>query len=222
MIQIEKGISVELNFDNDTEFPSDVPSNFLKKNENKRVLYPYLTDKILEKTYYKDKIVVVRRNEKIDMNLKGKLTNINISDSSHSEADTRIILHFFSCVHSRLKDIYVQTNDEDAVIILVAYMPDFLKIGSNMRVSVMSGVRFNTSIISVNAIAAYIGLNRSKNCCFCSLSLSLSLSLSGCDYTSSFYHVGKVKFWDAWLLFLKHFCYIAIAQRYQSQRKVLK
>ena len=24
-------------------------------------------------------------------------------------------------------------------------------------------------------------------------------SLSGCDYTSSFYHFGKVEFWDAWL-----------------------
>ena len=49
-------------------------------------------DKILEKTYYKDKIVVMTRNEKIEMNLKGTLANINISDSSNSETDTRIFL----------------------------------------------------------------------------------------------------------------------------------
>ena len=55
-------------------------------------------------------------------------TNINMSDSSHSEADTRIILCDFSCVHSSLKDIYVQTNDTVVVVILVAYMPDFLEI----------------------------------------------------------------------------------------------
>ena len=48
------------------------------------------------------------------------------------------------------------------VVILVAYMPDFLEIDSNVRVSVVSGVVFNTNCISVNAIAAHIGLKRCK------------------------------------------------------------
>ena len=156
LIQIERGIRVQLNFDNDTVFPSDFASNFLRKNKHKRVFYPYLVDKILEKAYYKDKIVVVTRNEKIEMNLKGMLTNVNMSDSSHSEANTRIILHVFSCVHSGLKDIYMRTNVTDVVVILVTYMPDFLEIDSNVQVSVVPGVGFNTSCISVKAIAAYI------------------------------------------------------------------
>ena len=42
-----------------------------------------------------------------------------MSDSSHTEVDSRIILQDFSCVHSGLKDIYVQTNDMDVVVILV-------------------------------------------------------------------------------------------------------
>ena len=145
-------------------------------------------DKILEKAYYKDKIVVVTRNQKIEMNLKGTLANINMSDSLYSEADTRIILHVFCCVHSGLKDTYVRTIDTDVVVILVAYMPDFLEIGGN----VLSGVGLNTSCISVNAIAAYMGLKRCKELLFLHY-------LSGCDYTLSFFHVGKVKFWDAWL-----------------------
>ena len=154
-IQIERGIGVQLNFDNDTTFPSDFASNFLRKNENKCVLYPYLVDKLLEKAYCKDKFVVVTRNEKIEMNFKGTLANINMSDSSHSEADTRKILHIISCVHSGLKDIYVRTIDTDVVVISAVYMPDFLEIDSNVRVSVVSGVGFNTSCI-MNAIAAYI------------------------------------------------------------------
>ena len=85
-------------------------------------------DKILEKAYCKDKIVVVTKNEKIEMNLKGTLANINMCDSSHSEVDTRIILHLFSCVHSGLKDIYVRSNDTDVVLILVTYMPDVRKL----------------------------------------------------------------------------------------------
>ena len=130
-IQTERGIGVQLIFDNDTEFSSDFTSHFLGKNESKRVFYlylvteskrvfypylvneskrgfypylvneskrvfyPYLVDKILGKACYKDKIVVVTRNEKIEMNLKGTLANINISDSSNSETDTRIFLRVF-------------------------------------------------------------------------------------------------------------------------------
>ena len=127
-----------------SSFP-DFALNFLRNNENKRAFYFYLVDKILEKAYYKDKVVVVTRNEKIEMNLKGKLANTNMSDSSHSEADTRIILHVFSCAHSSLKDICMRTNDTDVVVIFVAYMPDVLEIDSNVRVSGVSGVEFNSS-----------------------------------------------------------------------------
>ena len=147
------------------------------------MFHPYLVDKILEKAYYKDKIVVVTRNQKIEMNLKGTLANINMSDSLYSEADTGIILHVFSCVYSGLKDIYVRTIDTDVVVILVAYMPDFLEIDSN----VLSGVGLNTSCISVNAIAAYIGLKRCKELLFLGY-------LSGCDYTLSFFTSEKWNF----------------------------
>ena len=41
-------------------------------------------------------------------------------------------------------------------------------------------------------MAAYIGVKRCNELLFLH-------SLSGCNYTSSFYHVTKVKFWDAWL-----------------------
>ena len=77
-LQIKRGIGVQLNVDNDAKFPSDFASNFLRKSENKHVFYPYLVDKILEKAYYKDKIMVVTRNEKIKMNLQGMITNINV------------------------------------------------------------------------------------------------------------------------------------------------
>ena len=71
-------------------------------------------------------------------------------------------------------------------------MLDFVEIDSNVRASVMSGVGLNTSCIFLNAIAAYIGLKRSKELLFLHC-------LSGYDYSSSFFHVGKVKFWDVWL-----------------------
>ena len=119
LIQIERGIGVQFNFDNDAAFLSDSASNFLRANENKPVFYPYSVDKILERAYYKDKIVVVTRNEKVEMTLKGTLAKINMPYSSQSEVDTRIILHVFFCVHTGLECIYVRTNDTDFVAILV-------------------------------------------------------------------------------------------------------
>ena len=139
-------------------FPLTLHQIFYERMKTNKVFYPYLVKKMLEKAYYKEKIVVVTRNEKTKMNLKGMLANINMSDSSHSEPDKKIILYIFSYVHSGLKDIYVQANDMNVVAILVAYMPDSLEIDSNVWVSVVSRVRFNTSCISVNAITAYIAL----------------------------------------------------------------
>ena len=123
------------------------------------------------------------------MNLRGTLPNINMSDSSHSVADTRIILHVFSCVHNGLKGVYVRTNDTDVVATWVAYMPGSLEIDSNVRVSVVPGVGFNSCCLSSNAITAYIGLKRCKKLLFLH-------SIAGSDYTSSFFHAGKMKFWD--------------------------
>ena len=64
--------------------------------------------------------MAVTRNKKIEMNLKDTLANKNMSDYLHSEAETKIIRHVFSCVHNGLRDIYVRTNDTDVVVILVA------------------------------------------------------------------------------------------------------
>ena len=60
----------------------------------------------------------------------------------------------------------MRTNVTDVVVILFTYMPDFLEIDSNVQVSVVPGVGFNTICISVKAIAAYI-CKGAKNCCFC-------------------------------------------------------
>ena len=50
----------------------------------------------------------------------------------------------------------MRTDVTDVVVILFTYMPDFLEIDSNVQVSVVPGVGFNTICISVKAIAAYM------------------------------------------------------------------
>ena len=190
--QIERGIGTQVNFSDETEFPSDFASNFLRKNENKRVYYPDLIVKLVEKWYYKSKIIIATKGEEIVTNLEGSLEEIMMPSCSHPKADTRIILDVFSCIENGMKDIYIRTNDTDVVVILVAYMPDFLKTNNQVRVFAVCGVGFNTYPLSINTIADHVGRERCKEVLFLH-------SLSGSDYTPSFYKMGKVKFWDAWL-----------------------
>ena len=61
------------------------------------------------------------------MNLEGSLIDITVPESSYPEADARIILRVISCIENGMKDIYVRLNDTDVVVLLVAYIPIFLK-----------------------------------------------------------------------------------------------
>ena len=126
------------------------------------------------------------------MNLRGSMADITMSTCTHPEADTRIILHVLSCIEYGLKDVYIRTNDTDVVVILIAYMPDFLQADSQVQVYAVCGVGSNTYSLSINIIAEHVGLERCKELLFLH-------ALSGSDYTSSFYKMGKVKFWDTWL-----------------------
>ena len=48
-LQVERGVGKRMNFHDDTDFPSDFASDFLRNSENKRNFYPYLIDKIMTK-----------------------------------------------------------------------------------------------------------------------------------------------------------------------------
>ena len=125
------------------------------------------------------------------MNVEGSMADVDMRDCSHPKADTRIILHVLNCLQSGTREIYVRTNDTDVVVLLVAYMPNFVNINNNASIVAVSGVGSKTATLSINAIACYVGSERCKEMFFLH-------SLSGSDYTSSFFHIGKVKFWNAW------------------------
>ena len=73
-------------------------------------------------------------------------------------------------MHSKWnEDIYVSSNDTDVVFILVAYMPDFLKINNEVCISSVCAVGVNIYTLSINAIADYVGIVRCKKLLFCTL-----------------------------------------------------
>ena len=124
------------------------------------------------------------------MNLAGIIQGLITPDCSHYEADTRIIIHVLNCLKNGVMNVFVKTNDTDVVVLLTAYLPKFLEHG-DVNIVAVCGIG-NTSYLSINQIGNYIGLHRCPELLFLH-------SISGCDYTSSFFKVGKIKFWDQWL-----------------------
>ena len=184
MTQYRRGIGMHVEFDNNTPFPIDFANDFLKRSENK--FYPYLVELILQKYQFHNKIVVATKNIKVITNLEDSLAEVETSDSSQPEADSRTILHVSNCIQIGLINFYVRTNDTDVVVLLIVFMPDFLKIKDGAQVIAIRGVGTHKHYMSINVIAESVTLERCKELLFLH-------ALSGSDYTSSFFHARKVK-----------------------------
>ena len=74
-------------------------------------------------------------------------------------------------------NVYVQINDTDVVVLVIAFMPDFLKINAGAQVIAICGLGTHKYCISINVIAESIILERCKEPLFLH-------ALSGPDYMS--------------------------------------
>ena len=99
-----------------------------------------MVELILKKYQFHYKIVVATKNEKVITNIEGSLAEVYLSDCSQPEADSRIILHVSNCIQMGLTNAYVRTNDTDVVVLLITFMPDFLKINAGAQVIAICGV----------------------------------------------------------------------------------
>ena len=139
MTQHRRGIGMHVEFDNSTPFAIDFAIDFLRRSENKCKFYPYLVELILQKYQFLDKIFVATKNEKVITNFEGSLTEVEMSDCSQSQADSRIILHFSNCIQMDLINVYMF---EQTVLmwLLIAFMSYFLKINAGAQVIAICGV----------------------------------------------------------------------------------
>ena len=183
----------ECRFWQEHSFSHRLCRDFLRSSENKRNVCPYLVELILKKYQFQDKIVAAKKNEKVITILEISLAKVKISGYSQSEAGSKIILHDSHCIQMDLFKVYVRINNTGVDVLLVAFIPDFLKINAGAQVIVICGVSTHKCCMSTNVIAESIALERCKELLFLH-------ALSGSDYTSSFFHIRKVKFWNSWLV----------------------
>ena len=76
-----RDILIHAEFDNSTLFSIDFANDFFRRSE-KRKFYSYLVELILQKYSFHDKIVFATKNEKFKINVKGSLTEVEMSECS--------------------------------------------------------------------------------------------------------------------------------------------
>jgi len=101
-------------------------------------------------------------------------------DSSHEEADTRVLLHASHAARSGFKSVVIVAEDTDILVLLLAFNAH-ISTRLCMRLSSKGRIR----LFSIDTIEARIGLNGN--------SLLGLHAFTGCDSVSAFSGMGKIK-----------------------------
>jgi len=115
-----------------------------------------------------------------------------LPDSTHLEADFRLVGHMLHAARNGCSRTIVRGNDTDICIILLAYLPTLLQCNSAYKLLFDCGTGASRFMFNINHIGDCIGLERCRGLLFV-------YSLSGCDFTPSFFGVGKLKFFDLYM-----------------------
>ena len=124
--------------------------------------------------------------------------DVSFPSCNHIEADTRVVQFVLDSIYRGLTKIIVRTGDSDVLIILIGHCHRFLQQQSSLQLycelhtNSANKESDITGYLDVVAIARSIGLE------YCS-GLLLLHAYSGCDYTPSFYGIGKAKWISCFL-----------------------
>ena len=116
-----------------------------------------------------------------------------LPDSTHLEADFRLVGHMLYAARNGCSRTIVRGNDTDYIcIILLAYLPTLLQCNSSYKLLFDCGTGASRFMFNINHLGDCIELE-------CCQGLLFVYSLSNCDFTPSFFGVGKLKFFDLYI-----------------------
>ena len=172
--------------------PNNFGSDFMKSSKNKASLYSAMADYFLEKSegWLKERRVLVFTKDRNTITLPAEYDSMN--DSSHIEADYRLILHILHGAHRGIERSIIRCNDTDILILLISFMSEFSNINPNLDIIADFGSGKDRKFIDIRTVYNKLGGHKTRGLLFLH-------SFSGCDYTNGFYGIGKVTFWDVYM-----------------------
>ena len=175
-------------FNNDTTTPSNFNVKFLTNVTNKTNLNNYLSKKFLEYHRGKQSVLVITSGDSIVSNNEAIQLEVDIIHCTSEEADPRIVRHVINLSKMGYSQIQVKTIDSDVVMLCLVYTGRVIENGVE-KYNVVYGPKEKC----INLVANYGKLG--DDVC---RGLPFYDAFTGCDTVSSFYKVGKAKFWTVW------------------------
>ena len=176
-------------FNDCTAFPSNFETDFLTNVTNKTNLNEYLAQKFI-KLYDNDKqTICISYNDTVISNDSNVLNeNLNTNCTSE-EADSPIIRHATDTGVTDYKEVWIERVQSDVVVLSFGYV-NIVKDAGVEKFSVVYGPKKKYFHVFDNL--SYFGEDICR-------ALPYFYALTGCDTTSSFYQLGKAKFWKTWM-----------------------
>ena len=194
-----RGTGGRIRFNLDDVLPGDLMAS-LTNSDFKTDLYTACSDAEILSAWNWDKDYCVTKGryvvERTANVITERLLCLQADSGSLEEADNRIVTHIRHAILHRGKTSFVvRTTDSDVVVILAAFMTQFLWDSAQLKLWVDFGTGQKRTI-SVNQIYDHIGEPLA-------LALPFFHALSGCDSTASFFKKSKVMLYQCWMSFTK-------------------
>ena len=121
----------QVNFTADGTVPKDMSKSFLSDEQNKTRLNILIVESCVNPSYWswKETFCVTNSLENVITNA-GKRTMYMPRMNTLEEADNRIVCHIIDMIKCGFSQVTVRTADSGVIVILLAFMPQFLKIDS--------------------------------------------------------------------------------------------
>ena len=182
------GKGLVIAFDDSTNIPSNFLSKFLTNNTNKINLNKYLAHKFLQHHKGKNSALCVTLDDSVVSNKEEILSETDINKCGSEEADPRIIRHVINLGKQGYTNLLAKTIDSDVVILGHTYS-DIVRSSGVQNFWIIYGPKETKFNVFENSDR--LGPHICKG-------LSFFHAFTGCDSTSSFYKVGKARFWAIW------------------------
>ena len=124
--------------------------------------------------------------------LLGIIRNEKGNTCTSEEADARLVWQAINCAENGFSRVVVRTVVTDVILLLVGNVPYMNELGHS-EIHAMLGLGIGSlSYYNIRQISLELCGNFNK-------ALTFQYVFTGCDTTSSFYSVGKCRWFDFWL-----------------------
>lgn len=143
---------MRLNVNPKTKIPSKW-NDFLLDSSNKDELFSFLTQKVADADWPAGKGIYITNGTTVI----SRGTSHVMSDCTHEEADSRIVVHIVHALQHGAKTVQVRTVDTDVLVILVGHFFDLLQLQPDLELCVAFGVGKDFCFHNINTISQSLG-----------------------------------------------------------------